>query len=191
MANPKYTYTIALATPTTHPAASLMAIEVEANDAWAHIPDLAVFTGTHAPEEMYNTWLSEGTVFVAHDEAAGGKAVGFVAIMPMDGVVYVAEISTAKACQGRGVGSALMAKVFEYARSQAKESKSKARISLTTFREITWNKPWYVKRGFREVEAETLGEAHVEKMRSDREERGLWRGEFTRCCMLWEDDVEG
>ena len=63
-----------------------------------------------------------------------------------------------------------------------------ARVTLTTFADVSWNGPWYRKHGFSEVAAEALGPEHVHKMLYDEEERGLVRPGYRRCCMIWESE---
>ncbi|KAF2444150.1 acyl-CoA N-acyltransferase [Karstenula rhodostoma CBS 690.94] len=164
---------------------TLTAMELDAVALFKTIPGLADLGENHASPEQLSVWLSSGRIYIAEDNA---KPVGFVAAVTMDTTLYIANISTTQEYQGKGVGTNLIAAVFEWARDLAAATGSKPRVSLTTYREILWNAPYYRKRGFREVEAETLGPKHVEKMMYDRGERNLIRPGYTRCCMLWEGE---
>ncbi|OAF98572.1 acyl-CoA N-acyltransferase [Paraphaeosphaeria sporulosa] len=163
---------------------TLTIIELDAVALFKTIPELADLGESHASPDQLSTWLSNGRIYIAEDN---GKAVGFVAAVTMDTTLYIAEISTIREYQGKGVGLTLIAAVLDWARELSAATGRKPRVSLTTYREITWNAPYYRKRGFREVEAETLGPKHVEKMNHDQGERNLVRPGYTRCCMLWEE----
>ena len=163
----------------------LATIELDAVALFKTVPELAYLGESHASPEQLSIWLSAGRIYIAEDN---GKAVGFVAAVTMDDTLYIAEISTIQEYQGKGVGLTLISTVFDWARELAAATGSKPRVSLTTYREITWNAPYYRKRGFREVEARTLGPKHVEKMTKDHGERDLVRPGYSRCCMLWEEE---
>lgn len=175
----------ALREATENDTKTLTAIELDAVALFKAVPELADLGETHASPDQLSTWLSSGRIYIAEDN---GKQVGFVAAVTMDTTLYIAEISTVQEYQGKGVGTTLIAAVLDWARELSAATGSKPRVSLTTYREITWNAPYYRKRGFKEVEAETLGPKHVEKMMYDRGERNLVRPGYTRCCMLWEGE---
>jgi GNAT superfamily N-acetyltransferase len=162
---------------------TLSAIELDAVSVFSRIPELAGFSRNQVPAKQLESWISNGRIYIANDS---GRPVGFVAAVPMDTTFYIAEICTIPDYQGQGVGGILIEAVFAWARETAVPGQ-KTRVSLTTYREVPWNGPWYLKRGFKEVDAETLGPKHVAKMVYDREERKLVRPGYTRCCMLWEE----
>ena len=164
---------------------TLTAIETNAASIFKDIPELADLGGSHVAVETIHDWLSNGRVYIAEDN---GTPAGFVAAIPRDTAVYVAEVSTLPAYQGKGVGTALLGLVMDWARERAASTDDRPRVSLTTYREVSWNAPWYRKLGFKEVEPETIGPKHVQKVRYDREERNLERNGYTRCCMLWEGE---
>lgn len=161
-------------------------IDTDASSKFASIPALAdLADGSHGPLEFSTVqhWLASGTVYAAEDEK---DMLGFTAVQPKDGILYIAELSVREIHQGRGLGTLLLEKVFKHAR-QTSESigSSVAKVSLTTYPDVPWNGPWYQKRGFEEVSAETLGSWHVQKVQQDDEE--LARPGYRRCCMLREE----
>lgn len=162
----------------------LTAIELDATALFKTIPELADLGESHASNEQLSSWLSAGRIYIAEHN---GNAVGFVAAVTMDTTLYIAEISTMRQYQRKGVGSTLIATVLDWARELSAAAGSKPRVSLTTYREVAWNAPYYRKRGFREVEAPILGPKHIEKMTNDQGGRNLVRPGYTRCCMLWEE----
>lgn len=176
--------TFTLRRATEQDLSALNAIEISAASVFERIPELADLKTFHSSPEQIQKWFSNGRIYVAEDL---GKVVGFVAAVPMDTAIYIAEISTVVESQGKGVGSALFGAVTKWAREESVLAKSKPRISLTTYREVPWNAPWYRKLGFKEVDAATIGPKHNAKMLYDKEERSLVRPGYTRCCMLWEE----
>ena len=164
---------------------TLTAIELNAVALFKTIPALADLGSDHASPEQLSAWLSNGRIYIAEDN---GKPVGYVAAVTMDTTLYIAEISSIQEYQGKGVGTRLVAAVFDWARELAAAAAgSRPRVSLTTYREVVWNAPWYRKRGFKEVDAESIGPKHIKKMMDDGE-RNLARPGYTRCCMLWEEE---
>ena len=102
------------------------------------------------------------------------QPVGFVGGEKVDGSFHIVEISVAQHFQGKGVGKALMAVV----ENEIREEKFPD-ISLTTYKHLPWNGPWYARMGYSEVKSEQLGPEHIK----------IWKheGEFhdmaLRCAM--------
>jgi GNAT superfamily N-acetyltransferase len=183
------TYTIRDASTKDIPP--LCAIGNAAVTKFGSIPELAHLVGTGedtAMSKKIKQSLDRGRIFVAEHE---GQAIGFLGTFDMDSTIYIAEISVHPDFNGKGVGGMLMEAVFAWARKRALEKgDAVARVSLTTYVEVSWNGPWYQRKGFREVDAASIGPEHAEKMRYDREERGLVKPGYNRCCMLWEQAVD-
>jgi ribosomal protein S18 acetylase RimI-like enzyme len=87
--------------------------------------------------------LAEGLVWVAED---AGRLVGFAACQMFLDALHLWELAVRREDQGRGVGKALVEAAVAEARAQAAPA-----VTLTTFREIPWNAPFYATLGFREV----------------------------------------
>ena len=73
-----------------------------------------------------------------------GHPVGFVLVDLVDGAAHVEEISVLPDVGGRGHGMALMRHVEKWARGKGFPA-----VTLTTFSEVPWNRPWYERRGYR------------------------------------------
>ena len=67
----------------------------------------------------------------------------------------------------RGLGSALVAEVCRWAATNRYTA-----VTLTTFRDVPWNMPFYARLGFEEVAADTLSPA-LQAVRKDEMRRGL------------------
>lgn len=79
----------------------------------------------------------------AHVLVAGDPPVAFAYVGPVGPDLHVHQIAVHPRHARQGIGTALMAAVFDLAGPRA--------VTLTTFRDIAWNGPWYVRLGFSEV----------------------------------------
>jgi GNAT superfamily N-acetyltransferase len=96
-------------------------------------------------------YIDAGRAFVAVDD--GGTPVGFVALDVVDGCAHIEEVAVHADAQGRGSGTALL----DAAASWATASELPA-VTLTTFRDVPWNAPYYSRRGYRVLaDAELTG----------------------------------
>ncbi|QUQ72164.1 GNAT family N-acetyltransferase [Kutzneria sp. CA-103260] len=73
----------------------------------------------------------------------GRPAVGFAYVGDVDDGLHLHQLAVHPDHGRRGLGTALLAAVFARAAGRA--------VTLTTFRHIPWNEPWYRERGFSEV----------------------------------------
>jgi uncharacterized protein (TIGR02118 family) len=103
-------------------------------------------------------WVAVGP----NDEVAG-----FALAREVGGCAHLDELDVLPAHGKRGVGSALLAAVCSWAREAGHPA-----VTLRTFRDVPWNRPFYEHRGFCVVESVTLSEAHVALEASERR-RGL------------------
>ena len=109
---------------------------------------------------------------------ADGQPGGFALAEPMDGALFLLEMSVALPQQGRGLGSALLAAVIAHARDCGYAS-----LLLTTDRELSWNGPYYRRRGFSELEPGAMvracGPGWTKRPRRASIPRGGWRWRMT------------
>lgn len=76
--------------------------------------------------------------------AAGRPPAGFAALTRLDGCVHLEELGVRADRGRRGIGSALLAAVCDHARGQGSPA-----VTLTTFRDVAFNAPFYAARGWR------------------------------------------
>nr|WP_244593769.1 GNAT family N-acetyltransferase [Methylopila sp. Yamaguchi] len=76
-------------------------------------------------------------------EADDGGAAGFVAAAPLDEALHVYTLAVDPAYRRRGLGRALMAAALEHAAWAFWPA-----VTLTTFRDVPWNAPFYRSLGF-------------------------------------------
>jgi GNAT superfamily N-acetyltransferase len=96
--------------------------------------------------------------------------VGFVMFRPVEDRAYVEQLDVLPAFAGRRIGAALLDAVAERARAAGLEG-----LSLSTFREVPWNAPYYRRLGFVDVPDAAL----TPGMRG-RSGRSTWRAGWTR-----------
>jgi ketosteroid isomerase-like protein/GNAT superfamily N-acetyltransferase len=79
--------------------------------------------------------------------AGDGTVVGFALVEMVDGNAHLDEIDVLPAHGRRGIGAALVRAVSAFARRAGVGA-----VTLTTFRDIGWNAPFYAKLGFRTLD---------------------------------------
>lgn len=95
-----------------------------------------------ATSDTWRPHLQAGLLWVAQ---AGEIPVGYLAARIEGDRLHIDELDVAREQQGRGLGRRLLSVAAEAARARGL-----ARMSLTTFRHIPWNGPFYASFGFRE-----------------------------------------
>jgi GNAT superfamily N-acetyltransferase len=106
-----------------------------------------------------------GLLWVAR--AADGEPVGFALLELVDGQPHLEEIDVHPAHGRRGVGRALLEAVLAWARGAGYRA-----LTLTTFRDVPWNAPFYASVGFRTLAPAELSPGLVAVVR-DEASRGL------------------
>ena len=95
-----------------------------------------------APPDAWRPHLAAGTLWVADVE---GAPVGYLAGRVEADRLHIDEVDVHRAHQGRGLGRRLLDTAADWARQRGL-----AALSLTTFRNVPWNGPFYASFGFRE-----------------------------------------
>jgi GNAT superfamily N-acetyltransferase len=104
----------------------------------------------------------EGFLWVAADER--NEPVGFLAAQELDGCFYIAEVSVAQSHQRQGLGARLIDTAVVHARHTGFGA-----ITLTTYRDLSWNGPFYARLGFVEIDPAEAGPQHREKLQAEAE----------------------
>lgn len=132
-------------------AALLPVVEEASGVLFRTIPDLAWIADDGVMSaEVHLAAIEAGTCWVAADgEDIAGFLTARVATEDGDGtdagraVLHVWEMSVAPDYQGRGLGRAFLEHAAAHAAAQAM-----AAVTLTTFRDVAWNAPFYARAGF-------------------------------------------
>ena len=121
-----------------------------------------------SPAETWRPRLDAGTLWVVETD---GRVIAFLAATAHGDRLHIDEVDVEQGHQGKGVGRGLIRHVIAWARTQGFAS-----VSLTTFRNVPWNGPFYASLGF--VEDRRLP-ALQEILRTEAD-----RGLQDRCAMV-------
>lgn len=151
--------------------AALPAIERAAGQRFRDVPALA--------------WLADNEVICVEDHLgyagrglswlalADDRPVGFILAEVHPSSLFIVELSVHLDRQGRGLGRQLIARAAAHARSLGLNS-----LTLTTFRDVPWNAPFYRRLGF---EMLTTLTPELRQKREEETAHGLAYG--SRCAM--------
>jgi GNAT superfamily N-acetyltransferase len=93
--------------------------------------------------------LAQGLLWCALDTR--GEVIGYAIALWLGRDLHLDEIDVHPDHQRRGVGRALIDTLRAHA-----EAHGARRLTLTTFRFVAWNMPWYVRLGFVPLEESAL-----------------------------------
>jgi ribosomal protein S18 acetylase RimI-like enzyme len=126
---------------------AIQAVEVAAGERFREVDDPRIARCADAPPYS-RAGLERASVeqraWVAVDD--GGSIIGFAVVRVVDGEGHLDELAVVPAQGRRGVGRALVDEVVAWTVAQELAS-----ITLTTFRDVPWNGPYYAKLGFHVV----------------------------------------
>ena len=91
----------------------------------------------------------DGRVWVAADD--DDRPVGFAVASALGSCAHLDEMDVLPEHGGRGLGARLLEAVCTWARRRGF-----AAVTLTTFRDVPWNAPFYAKHGFAPLAVEDL-----------------------------------
>jgi len=126
-------------------------IEQSAGELFRTLPDLAwIADEPIGTAEEFLPLILAGTVWVAEAGAAGivGELRGTIA----DDCLHIVELAVERTFQQRGIGRALIDAAAKWSRGRGLRA-----VTLTTFRHVAWNAPFYARYGFVELPADSDG----------------------------------
>ena len=117
------------------------------------------------PLPVFRTAQAAGRLWVAlHDDTP----VGFAHVEILEPTqAHLEELDVHPEHARRGLGRALVAEVCRWAGEHGY-----AAVTLTTFRDVPWNMPFYTRAGFEEVAADAVSPA-LRAVQEDEMRRGL------------------
>ncbi len=137
-------------------------------------PELAwLADGDNLPAERYREIIAEGWSWVAEDEHA--CPVAFAAATLEGAEFHIWEFNVRIECQRQGIGRRLLQQFI----TEAIATNSPA-ITLTTFRDLPWNAPFYRSMGFELLSANKL-DPRLAGLLADEASKGLPAAR--RCAM--------
>lgn len=124
-------------------AAPMPAIERAAAIAFAGEP--GIDPARTRSQDDFARLIRKGHSLVAH---VGETMAGFLVAEPFRRELHIWEMDVAPAYQRRGIGAGLVRAAMIDARNTGFKA-----LTLTTFRDLPWNGPFYARLGFEEVTA--------------------------------------
>ena len=100
------------------------------------IPDL------REAAEAERLWVTE----------VGSEVAGYIIADVLDGDAHVAQVSVAPAYAGRALGRAMIEFLEDWGRAAGCPA-----TTLTTFRDVPWNGPYYLRLGYHVLRKEDIG----------------------------------
>jgi GNAT superfamily N-acetyltransferase len=131
-------YALRRARPRELPA--LRAVEAAAARLFAEVGLGKIAEDEPTDPELLEAACTAGRLWVADCD---GDAVGFALVELLDGAPHLLELSVAPDHGRRGLGARLVRFVLDWARRGGHGA-----VTLTTFRDVPWNGPFYEKLGF-------------------------------------------
>jgi len=123
------------------------------------------FATVLTPSESYQEGLEARRLWVAEDSE--GHLLGFALAGVVAGSAHLDELDVLPEYGRRGIGSALVETVCQWARELGFPA-----ITLTTLSQIPWNAPFYERLGFRILQPDETAAALRDLLQSEIE-RGL------------------
>jgi GNAT superfamily N-acetyltransferase len=135
--------------PRTEELEQLRDIERAAGNLFAEVG--LAHVATHEPEsiEALAEYLHDGRAWVIADHDV---PVAYAVVDIVDGLAHLEQLSVLPDRGRQGLGAALLAHVCDWAAKQRFDA-----VTLTTFRDVPWNAPFYAKHGYRVLHDSEIG----------------------------------
>ena len=151
----------------------LQQIEIEAGRAFADIGMDAVASDDPFSIAVLLDYLDAGRAWVAVD--GDDRPVGYIVVDLVAGNAHIEQVSVRPGFGRRGIGRALIDHVATWARAREMPA-----VTLTTFRDVAWNAPYYERCGFRMLRPDEVT-AELGAIRHHEAQIGL--DQWPRVCM--------
>ncbi|MFC6707245.1 GNAT family N-acetyltransferase [Flexivirga alba] len=152
--------------PTAAEVPDLPEIETESHRLYDLVGMSLVAAGNEPDLAGLQTAHAAGNLLIADCD---GVVAGFIECRPIDETLYVAGVSIRSRFGRRGIGAMLLAAAECLAHAQ-----DLTRLSLTTFRDVPWNAPYYQRLGWRGL-AEAATPSGLAAIRARQREAGYER----------------
>lgn len=126
----------------------LVVVEVEAGQVFRTVgmtkvaEDVPQIPDLREAAEAERLWVTE----------VGSEVAGYISAEVLDGNAHVAQVSVAPAYAGRALGRAMIEFLEDWGRAAGCPA-----TTLTTFRDVPWNGPYYLRLGYHVLRKEDIG----------------------------------
>lgn len=159
-----------------HDVEIIRMIEAEAGQRFVDVDMVGIADAPPMDAELVSGKIAAQEIIVASDSS--GAVVGFVMFEPEQGRFYIQELDVLTSHAGQRIGAALIEQVARLACER-----NAMQLTLSTFRDVPWNAPYYRRLGFRDLAQSELDAAMIVR-RNAHIARGL--DESKRVFMLRE-----
>lgn len=118
-----------------------------------------------ASVETLGEYARDGRAWVTTDD--NDTPVGYAIVDVVDGLAHLEQLSVLPDHGRKGLGAALLDHVHAWAAQH-----DKAAVTLTTFKAVPWNAPFYAKHGYRTMTDDEIG-PELNAVRTHEAELGL------------------
>ncbi|MFI7582654.1 GNAT family N-acetyltransferase [Kocuria sp. M1N1S27] len=153
--------------PRGHELRKIRALEARAGRLFADLGMDAVADDRPPGVPELREDLRRGLIWVATDDH--DALVGYVRTGWIDNAPHLEQVTVDPAFGRRGHGRALVARAEQWGRATGA-----GRMTLTTFRDVPWNAPYYRRLGWRELSSDAMG-PELRAVRAAEAARGLDR----------------
>lgn len=151
----------------------LVAVEVQAGQVFRSVgmarvaEDVPLVSDLRGAVDAERLWVTQ----------VGSEVVGYIAAHVLDGNAHVAQVSVAPDHAGRALGRGMVEFVEQWGRAAGRPA-----TTLTTFRDVPWNGPYYVRLGYRVLPDEGVGPELARTMTHEASLPGI--DGSLRCAMI-------
>ncbi|MCF8569607.1 GNAT family N-acetyltransferase [Gordonia sp. HY002] len=149
-------------------------IEVAAGRMFADLGMDLVAADDPLPTQTIEQYVDGGRCWVAVD--SGDRPIGYILVEMVDAAAHIEQISVDPDFAGRRVGAALIERAVQWGMSRRASA-----VTLTTYVDVGWNGPYYVRLGF-DYLAECDETPGLISKRAHEKSLGLDR--WPRACMV-------
>ncbi|ROM52171.1 GNAT family N-acetyltransferase [Pseudomonas poae] len=157
-------------------AERLPAIETSAAQAFRAIDNLSwLADSSPMAVERHRQLIALSTCWVALD--TNNRPQGFLSAERHGDDLHILELSVMQSMQGQGLGLSLVEAAKDYARSKRLRF-----VTLTTFKNVPWNAPFYSRIGFK-TDTRADVDQRLAAILNEEHTHGFAPGD--RCAMIW------
>ncbi|QIK66231.1 GNAT family N-acetyltransferase [Nocardioides sp. HDW12B] len=151
----------------------LVDVEVEAGQVFRTVgmtqvaDDVPQVSDLREAAESQRLWVTQ----------VGSEVAGYISAEVLDGNAHVAQVSVAPAFAGRALGRAMIKFLEDWGKTAGRPA-----TTLTTFRDVPWNGPYYLRLGYRAMRDEDIGPELARTMAHEASLPGI--DASLRCAMI-------